>query len=191
MPKIVNEDEIFQAVAKTVVERGYAGATTKQMAQVAGVSEVTLFRKYGTKAELVKTAMLTVMARTNLGTHAQYTGDVAHDLLRVTEAYHQSVELYGLFFLTMISEIPRMPELADLMDSPLGPVGNVGQLLVRYQTEGVLVEEHPMHAISAVIGPIILNQMLRTSRPDMATPPLDLAAHVARFLHGRQTTQSS
>ncbi len=139
MPKIVNEDEIFQAVVKTVVERGYTGATTKQMAQAAGISEVTLFRKYGTKAELVKTAMQTVMARTDLVTHAQYTGDVYHDLLRVVEAYHQSVESHGLFFLTMISEIPRFSELADLVDSPLGPVGNLGQLLVRYQTEGVLV----------------------------------------------------
>ena len=42
MPKIITDEEIYQAVMQVVSERGYAGATTKQMAEAANVSEVTL-----------------------------------------------------------------------------------------------------------------------------------------------------
>ena len=54
MPKIVHDKDIYQAVIQVISECGYAGATTRQMADVANVSEVTLFRKYGTKLQLIK-----------------------------------------------------------------------------------------------------------------------------------------
>ncbi len=54
MPKVIADMQIFQAVMEIIAARGYAGATTRQIAEAAGVSEVTLFRKYGSKAELVK-----------------------------------------------------------------------------------------------------------------------------------------
>ena len=47
MPKIIDDVDVFQAVMKVVSERGYTGATTREMAEAASVSEVTLFRKYG------------------------------------------------------------------------------------------------------------------------------------------------
>jgi AcrR family transcriptional regulator len=56
MPKVIVDMQIFQAAMAIIAERGYAGATTRQIAEAAGVSEVTLFRKYGTKAELVKSS---------------------------------------------------------------------------------------------------------------------------------------
>lgn len=187
MPKIVDDEKTFQAVVETVLQRGYAGATTKQMAEAAGISEVTLFRKYGSKAELVKMAMLTVMARTDLASKAHYTGDLFADLLRMVQAYQDSVEQHGPFFLALLSEIPRYPELADLLDSPVGLVGSFGQLLARYQAEGALVQEHPLQAVTALISPLIFTNLLRTTRPDMAIPPLDLSAHVGRYLNGRGT----
>ena len=35
MPKIIEDEKIYQAVMQVVGERGYAGATTKQMADAA------------------------------------------------------------------------------------------------------------------------------------------------------------
>ena len=46
MPKVIKDEKIYGAVMQVVSERGYASATTKQMAELAEVSEVTLFRKY-------------------------------------------------------------------------------------------------------------------------------------------------
>ena len=60
MPKIVPDATIFRAAIQVVTERGYSGATTRQIAEAAGISEVTLFRKYGNKAELMKQAIAAV-----------------------------------------------------------------------------------------------------------------------------------
>ena len=51
MPKVIEDEDVYQAVIEVVAEYGYSGATTKQMADAADVSEVTLFRKYGNKAQ--------------------------------------------------------------------------------------------------------------------------------------------
>ncbi|MEZ4519923.1 MAG: helix-turn-helix domain-containing protein [Chloroflexota bacterium] len=56
MPKIVDDETVFQAAMQAVMSRGYDGATTRQIAESAGISEVTLFRKYGSKSELIKRA---------------------------------------------------------------------------------------------------------------------------------------
>ena len=61
MPKIIEDEQVYLVALQTITERGYAGATTKQIAEAANMSEVTLFRKYGSKAELIRQA-ITAMA---------------------------------------------------------------------------------------------------------------------------------
>ena len=45
-------DLLLQAALKLISEKGYLGATTRDIAREAGVSEVTLFRHFGTKKRL-------------------------------------------------------------------------------------------------------------------------------------------
>ena len=52
MPKIIDETKIFNATMNFFMSLGYDRATTKEIADIAGVNEVTLFRKYGSKAGL-------------------------------------------------------------------------------------------------------------------------------------------
>ncbi|MGH7533477.1 MAG: TetR/AcrR family transcriptional regulator, partial [Gemmatimonadales bacterium] len=48
---------LLDAAAKLYAEVGYRGATTRRIAQEAGVNELTLFRHFGSKAELLHTAI--------------------------------------------------------------------------------------------------------------------------------------
>ena len=48
---------ILNAAVSEFAEKGYAGATTRGIAARAGVNEVTLFRHFGTKGELLKAVM--------------------------------------------------------------------------------------------------------------------------------------
>ncbi len=185
MPKIVTDEAVFRATVQTVIERGYTGATTKQIAEAADVSEVTLFRKYGSKAELVRQAIATLTDAVDFTTAAEYTGDVTADLLRVVQSYQAVAEENGQFMYVLFTEIPRHPELAGLVGRPLGMMNTVGRLMARYQAEGILRQEHPLHAVAALLGPLMVMNMMREVRPDMAPPPLDLAAHVAGFVNGR------
>lgn len=186
MPKIVLDAQIYRAAIQVVVERGYSGATTRQIAAAAGISEVTLFRKYGSKAGLMKEAIAAMTSDFNLRAAATYTGDVAADLLRVAQTYQESAAEFGQFVYTVLLEVPRHPELADSLDMPLGLISQVGQLLARYQAEGVLIQEHPLHAVAALWGPLMVTNVIRAAAPGIAPPPFSLEAHVAQFLDGRR-----
>ncbi|MGR5897480.1 TetR/AcrR family transcriptional regulator [Bacillus cereus] len=48
------KDRIIKATVELVNEKGYKGATTKEIAKRAGVNEVTLFRHFGNKKALWK-----------------------------------------------------------------------------------------------------------------------------------------
>ncbi len=47
-------ERILEAARETFIKKGYKGATTRKIAQRAGVSEVTLFRKFKSKSNLLK-----------------------------------------------------------------------------------------------------------------------------------------
>ena len=186
MPKIIPDEQIYHAAMQAVIERGYSGATTKQIAQTAGISEVTLFRKYGSKAELVKQAITATAVQMDFTAAARYTGDPTADLLRVVQAYQNLAAQNSRFIYTLISEIARHPELGDLLDAPMGLMQGVGELLARYQAGGVLQPEAPLHTVAALLGPLMIANMIREANPELALPPLDPQQHVVLFLHGRQ-----
>ena len=109
MPKVIADMQIFQAVMEIIAERGYAGATTRQIAEAAGVSEVTLFRKYGSKAELVKRTISALVEQTEFESATQYTGDIRADLLRVLQAYQEAVILTRALFLCPVRRTQPHP----------------------------------------------------------------------------------
>lgn len=186
MPKIVQDIDIYQAVMRIVSQRGYTGATTKQLAEAAGVSEMTLFRKYGTKLQMVKQAIEGVIAQTDFNAATVYTGDVHADLLRVVQFYQDSAVKHGQIIFTLLSEMPRYPELAGLLEMPIEIYTQIGNLISQYQSEGELQSEPPLHAVTALLGPLMYTAMLRSALPKGDLPPLDLKAHITRFLEGRR-----
>ncbi|MCA9948851.1 MAG: TetR/AcrR family transcriptional regulator [Anaerolineales bacterium] len=189
MPKIIEDEQVYLAALQTIMERGYAGATTKQLAEAANMSEVTLFRKYGSKAELIRQAITAMAEQLEFESVTRYTGDVGVDLLRVVEMYQGAAKDKGKFIYTIIMEVQRYPELTAAISTPLAMFNRIGHLLARYQAEGVLRQEHPMHALAGLLGPLIATNMMRNVVQDVPFPPPDLGNHVAAFLNGRYLSQ--
>jgi AcrR family transcriptional regulator len=54
MKKIDTKKRLLEATLKLTSEKGYMGATTREIAQQAGVTELTLFRHFGSKEKLFK-----------------------------------------------------------------------------------------------------------------------------------------
>src|SRR5687767_5072091 len=50
-------DQLLDAAARVYAEAGYRGATTRRIASVAGVNEITLFRQFGSKDALMREAI--------------------------------------------------------------------------------------------------------------------------------------
>ncbi|MBI9051741.1 MAG: TetR/AcrR family transcriptional regulator [Anaerolineaceae bacterium] len=185
MPKIVEDEKIYQAVLKVISENGYAGATTKLMAEAANVSEVTLFRKYKNKLQLVKQALLNIIKQTDFLAATQFSGNVNADLLHVVQAYQDSAVKYSRLLFMMFSEMSSFPEVLSLLDPPLEVFNNIRNLFAKYQSAGILQQENPVHAMSALFGPLIYTSMMQSAMPNVHIPPLDLQKHVTRYLEGR------
>jgi AcrR family transcriptional regulator len=184
MPKIIKDEEVFRAVTKVILEQGYAGATTKQIAALANVSEVTLFRKYRSKEQLVILALRALIEETEIEAATEYTGNLAADLTHIVENYLNLANRYGHFMSALLTEIPRFPELTQLLDLPFGIIHGVGELIGRYQAKGLLRREPPLHAVMALIGPLTFSKMLRIARPNLDLAAQDPHIHVQLFLEG-------
>ncbi|MFV1956863.1 MAG: helix-turn-helix domain-containing protein, partial [bacterium] len=53
------ELKLLEATLELISEKGYLGATTREIAHRAGVSELTLFRKFGKKEKLFEEVLKT------------------------------------------------------------------------------------------------------------------------------------
>jgi AcrR family transcriptional regulator len=189
MPKIIDDDKVYRAAIQVVIKNGYARAKTKQIADAAGISEVSLFRKYESKAELVKQAIIATAVQMDFTSASHYTGDVAVDLVRIVEAYQDLSTRHGQFITTLIGEIARHPELGDLLDAPLQLMEDVADLMARYQSEGILRPELPLQAVAALLGPLMITNMIRQANASVSLPMVDAARHVELFLNGRRALQ--
>jgi AcrR family transcriptional regulator len=187
MPKVIDNEWVYEAVLRVVLARGYAGATTKQMAEAADISEVTLFRKYENKSELVRQTITWMTSKIDFAKIARYTGDVEADLLRMVQVYQDTAVQYGPFFAVLLSEVPRNPEMANIIAEPLQMFTSMANLFVRYQEEGVLKSEHPLYALAALLGPLMYSSLIRVAASDPPIPALDLSNHVTSYLQGRSS----
>ena len=188
MPKIVADDVVFDAVVTVIVAQGYGGATTKSIAELADVNEATLFRKYGSKDQLVLKALNYLTNKIDITSLVYYTGDVQVDLLRILEVLFKSDDTEGDLFLVLISEVHRYPELKSLMSVPLNMLRQLGQLFARYQADGVLRQEHPLQAVLAFMAPLGMSRRLHAIGDVAGLPKIDPVGYVNGYLHGRMLT---
>ena len=83
---------IIDATMTLIVDKGYSGATTKDIAKVAGVNESTICRRFNGKKEIVLAAM--ELPKWNPGLEESdfvYEGDLKKDLISFASTYMKKV----------------------------------------------------------------------------------------------------
>ncbi len=189
MPKVIHDNEIFDATVEVMLKHGYAGATTKSIAQSAGVSEATLFRKYGNKNKLIAAAInyhFQDLSRAEM----EYTGDLHGDLLAVIKLYDEASAKDSELFPLIVSEIARYPDLRQTLDVPMRIILKLTRLISKYQIAQQLKNEDPLTSVITLLGPIILSKMLRNASVDIPIPAPDLDSLVDLFIAGRRTEET-
>jgi AcrR family transcriptional regulator len=61
MKKLETNEQLLKATLKLISEKGYLGATTREIAHEAGVTEITLFRHFGSKERLFEELLKSYM----------------------------------------------------------------------------------------------------------------------------------
>ena len=73
-------ERLLDAAARVYAETGYRGATTRRIAQEAGVNEITLFRHFGSKTTLILEAVRQANLRSDCPAVPAIPGEPAAEL---------------------------------------------------------------------------------------------------------------
>ncbi|WP_141433138.1 TetR/AcrR family transcriptional regulator [Bacillus sp. 03113] len=89
MGKKETREKILQTALQLFGEKGYAGTSTREIAEGAGVNHLTLFRHFGNKENLFRESV--IMHKTDRDyfpkVEGQFSGDIEHDLKILAHAY--------------------------------------------------------------------------------------------------------
>lgn len=116
LPKKTKE-KIIRATVELVNEKGYKGATTRAIADRAGVNEVTLFRHFGNKKGIVEAAVDKFSFSGDLVQRfeKEVIWDIEHDLKMLSRNYLDLIEARRDVILISIKEGGAFPELDAML----------------------------------------------------------------------------
>jgi AcrR family transcriptional regulator len=106
-----NREKLLQAAGRIYAEAGFRGATTRRIADEAGVNEVTLFRLFGSKAQLIAEALSChdPMGAVSLPEHP---ADPRRELAEWCDGHSAALrEMRGMIRKTM-ADLEEHPEMA-------------------------------------------------------------------------------
>ena len=106
------KQQLLEAAARVYSELGFRGATTRRIAEEAGVNEVTLFRLFGSKAALIHAA---VHAQAHLGPREslpEVPTDPVKELTEWAGRDHEFMIRYRDLLRTAMAEVNERPDCA-------------------------------------------------------------------------------
>lgn len=127
------QNKIINAAMSLVMEKGYTSTTTKDIAKKAEINECTIFRKFGSKKEIIAAAMTLPEWNPCLREEDfQSTGDLIADLCSFSEVYMRKVTPK----MVRVSIGLRAPDLFELTKDGIREVPDTfKKVLVDYFTK--------------------------------------------------------
>ncbi|GCF09555.1 TetR family transcriptional regulator [Dictyobacter arantiisoli] len=147
---------VLAATLDLLSQRGYEAMTTKEIASVAGVNEVTLFRRWGTKAALVAEALQDYSASE---TPTPDTGTLQTDVLEVLRGIITRIQTpIGKAIDQIIVAHHTQPELEEVRRAYWRiEFSRADTIIRRAKDRGELPEEaDAQFLMEAAIGPIMV-----------------------------------
>ncbi|WP_221091295.1 TetR/AcrR family transcriptional regulator [Deinococcus aquaedulcis] len=176
-------ERLLDATIEVMAQEGFGRATTRSISTQAGVAEVTLFRLFKTKANLIVEVFLTL---TNGYQEAALspTGHLEADLQRVAEQYHRLARRHRRLILRLLPEVAYHAALHKA-SAPLRQklLHSLRSLFLHYQAAGHFPGRTPEDLMAAFMGPMAGKILLLGEVFDIETG-FDPAQHVQDFLHG-------
>lgn len=177
---------------------GVQGATTREIARVAGVNEVTLFRHFASKEQLLGAVIENASAiQIEALAHPEaWTQDLKIDLIRYAQLYNTMLEAHEDLIRTFIGEAKRHPEAArQVIQEAAKPLG---EKLVAYlessQRRGtVRADLEPFPAVDMFTGMLLAGMLCRSAKFNQGSYTCEdyIETCVDIFVRGISTTSLS
>jgi len=176
--------QILDAAAQVYAEAGFRGATTRRIAEVAGVNEVTLFRLFGSKANLIDEVIRSCRQGEQFPL-AEQPADPEAELTAWAAASHAfMVERRGMLR-SAVAELHDHPEhSADAADHPIASFRELRAYVDRLHTAGRVPSTRDANtACTMLLGTLFTDALHRDMMPSMFPPATEAPrAYVRLFL---------
>ncbi|MDZ8082625.1 MAG: TetR/AcrR family transcriptional regulator [Nostoc sp. DcaGUA01] len=166
---LLTRKRLIEAASQVFAILGVQGATTREIARVAGVNEVTLFRHFTSKEQLLGAVIENVFAlQIEALAHPQaWTQDLKIDLKQYAQLYNTMLETHEDLIRTFIGEAKRHPEAArQVIEEAAKPLR---EKLIAYLQSGqrrgmVKADVDPFPAVDMFTGMLLAGMLCRTAK---------------------------
>ena len=160
---------LIEAALQVFASLGVQGATTREIARVAGVNEVTLFRHFANKEQLLGAVMKNALAlQTEALAHSEaWTQDLKIDLKQYAHLYNTMLETQEDLIRTFIGEAKRHPEAAkQVIQEAAKPLAKklVAYLQSSQKLGTVRADLDPFPAVDIFTGMLLAGMLCRSAK---------------------------
>jgi AcrR family transcriptional regulator len=191
----VTEVRLMEAAAQLFARHGFKATTTREIAQLANLNEVTLFRYFPRKPDLFLAALESHLNRIKLGRDLQVSLIEGDD----PEVVLPQVVMFVLNVLVTQPELRHLlhvaafelPESDRMIQDQLGPIFDLLVAYFKRAAERQTIRDiDPMLATLGLVGVVVTHQASRTlftrTRLSDHDSNQEIAAYVDLCLHGLQ-----
>jgi AcrR family transcriptional regulator len=174
------QTRIISAAAQLFAERGFAATTTRAIAELAGVNEVTLFRRFGTKENLIQ-VIIEQFGGPAISAElaAQISGDYVQDLTMIGKAMIAIMTERSDAMRMAICEVGNFPEIQQIVAENPRQLRRMLALYFEDQMQaGVIRLGHPEVLAQAFLGMYFSYAVLQGFLSDTLDPEI-LAEDIA------------
>jgi AcrR family transcriptional regulator len=183
-------DRLIHAAVALFAECGFRGATTRRIAESAGVNEVTLFRLFGSKHALLEEAVRvsqTASVAPPRSTLPDEPGDALLELEMWAREHWRSLRLRRAMIRKMMSEMEEHPEMSECLNDGWDQTrALLGRYLENLRAQGRIGREVSLAAAVAVFtGTLFADAVGRDlKRGAFPSERTAVAEYTALFLRG-------
>ena len=186
--------QIIDAAAKVYAELGFRGATTRKIAEVAGVNEVTLFRTFGSKANLIDEVIRSCHRDPGASSLPADPAEPEAELTRwVGETHRFMLDRRGLIR-SAVAELHEHPEHSnEVADHPTVSFRELRAYVDRLHTFGAIPDVGNANAAcTMLLGTLFSDALHRDVMPSMFPPAAEAPrTYVRLFLRALGATAAA
>ncbi|MGH7504204.1 MAG: TetR/AcrR family transcriptional regulator [Longimicrobiales bacterium] len=171
---------ILNAAATLFASTGYRGTTTRRIAQEAGVNEVTLFRHFGSKDELILEAIGCYGWTGDVLRLPEEPADARSELVAWARGHVGHLRRVRSMIRTCLGESEERPEIMlRVKEGPVRTRDEVRRYLERLRTAGLASADVNVDGAAAMfLGALFTDVLSRDLMPELYQYPEDDAAAV-------------
>lgn len=181
-------EKILRAAGRLFCECGVRGTTTRRIADEAGVNEVTLFRQFGTKEELLREAIGLNWAAVDLPKPPEMPVAPEAELTAWAVEFADRLRVAAPLIRTSLGEFEQHPGILPRGGSPTArTAAALAGYLEQLRRRGFTSAGFDSRAAAAsMIGAILSDAITRDGQPDMYSdaPEADVREYMSVFLRG-------